>query len=93
MVMFFGLTNSPATFQAMMNSIYQHTITKHKSQGTNICIYMDNIAIATNNMSLSAHVDAILDVLQVVQEHSLFFKLMKCLFHVPSIEYLGLVLE
>jgi hypothetical protein len=30
-VMFFGLTNSPATFQAMMNSIYQQAITKHES--------------------------------------------------------------
>jgi hypothetical protein len=30
-VMFFRLTNSPATFQAMMNSIYQQAITKHES--------------------------------------------------------------
>jgi hypothetical protein len=32
-IMFFRLTNSPVTFQAMMNSIYQQTITKHESQG------------------------------------------------------------
>ena len=25
-VMFFGLTNSPATFQAMMNALYRNTI-------------------------------------------------------------------
>jgi hypothetical protein len=35
-VMFFGLTNSLAMFQAMMNSIYQQTITRHESRGTNI---------------------------------------------------------
>jgi hypothetical protein len=91
--MFFGLTNSPATFQAMMNSIYQQTIAKHESRGTNICIYMDDIAVTTKNTSLRGHVDAVSDVLQVAKEHSLFFKLSKCSFHVPSINYLGLVLE
>jgi hypothetical protein len=92
-VMFFGLTNSPATFQAMMNSIYQQAIAKHESRGTNIRIYMDDIAVATKNMSLQGHIEAVSDVLQVAQDHSLFFKLSKCLFHAPSIDYLGLVLE
>jgi hypothetical protein len=92
-VMFFGLTNSPATFQAMMNSIYQQAIAKHEGRGTNIRIYMDDIAVATKNMSLSSHVEAVSDVLQVAKDHSLFFKLSKCSFHVPSIDYLGLVLE
>jgi hypothetical protein len=91
--MFFGLTNSPATFQAMMNSIYQQTIAKHESQGTNIRIYMDDIAVTTKNTSLQGHVEAVLDVLQVAKDHSLFFKLSKCSFHVPSIDYLGLILE
>ena len=35
-VMYFGLTNSPATFQTMMNYIYCNTILKHKPQGTTI---------------------------------------------------------
>jgi hypothetical protein len=92
-VMFFGLTNSPVTFQAMMNSIYQQTIAQHESRGTNIRIYMDDIAVATKNMSLPSHIEAVSDVLQVAKDHSLFFKLSKCSFHVPSIDYLGLVLE
>jgi hypothetical protein len=92
-IMFFRLTNSPAMFQAMMNSIYQQTITKHESRGTNIRIYMDDIAVATKTTSLQGHVDAVSDVLQVAKEHSLFFKLSKCSFHVPSIDYLGLILE
>ena len=33
-VMFFGLTNSPATFQAMMNALYQEVIQKHEERGT-----------------------------------------------------------
>jgi hypothetical protein len=40
MVMFFGLTNSPATFQMMMNTIFQ----KEVSQGW-LSIYMDDITI------------------------------------------------
>jgi len=35
-VMYFGLTNSPATFQTMMNYIYRDTILKHKPLGTTI---------------------------------------------------------
>ena len=35
-VMFFGLTNSPATFQAMMNALYRDTIQKHEARGTTI---------------------------------------------------------
>ncbi len=40
MVMFFGLTNSPATFQTMMNTIFRDLIDKGS-----ITIYMDDIAI------------------------------------------------
>ena len=46
-VMFFGLTNSPATFQTMMNHIFRSIIAKHELLGTSICVYMDDIAIAT----------------------------------------------
>ena len=55
-VMFFGLTNSPATFQAMMNSLYRDTIARHEVKGTFIRIYMDDIAIATCTPSLEAHI-------------------------------------
>jgi hypothetical protein len=42
MVMFFGLTNSPATFQMMMNMIFQKEVT----QGW-LSVYMDDITIHT----------------------------------------------
>ena len=41
-VMFFGLTNSPATFQTMMNTIFQELITDGS-----ITVYMDDMAIYT----------------------------------------------
>jgi hypothetical protein len=40
LVMFFGLTNSPATFQTMMNDIFQDLISKGV-----ICVYLDDILI------------------------------------------------
>ena len=40
LVMFFGLTNSPATFQAMMNEIFRMEV----AQGW-LSVYMDDIAI------------------------------------------------
>ena len=35
-VMYFGLTNSPATFQTMMNYIFRDVISKHAQKGTTI---------------------------------------------------------
>ena len=43
--MFFGLTNSPATFQTMMNEIFQDLI----SEGI-VCIYLDDILIFMETM-------------------------------------------
>jgi hypothetical protein len=97
-VMYFGLCKLPATFQAFMNDIYRPTITKHNLLGTAICVYMDDIAIATKislspSQSHAAHVAAVSDILKVALEHDLYFKLEKCVFHAPSIDYLGVILE
>jgi hypothetical protein len=92
LVMFFGLTNSPSTFQEMMNVIYKEVIEKHAARGTIIWIYMDDIAIATTG-TLQDHIDAVRDVLRVAEQHDLYFKLSKCTFHASSIDYLGVIIE
>jgi hypothetical protein len=92
LVMFFGLTNSPSTFQEMMNVIYKEVIEKHEARGTIIRIYMDDIAIATKG-TLQDHIDAVCDVLRVAEQHDLYFKLSKCTFHASSIDYLGVIIE
>jgi len=43
-VMFFGLTNSPATFSHAMNHMFQCLTNKYP---TELFVYMDNILIAT----------------------------------------------
>src|SRR6266702_752206 len=91
-VMYFSLTNLPVTFQTMMNYIYHDVILKHKSKGTTIHVYMDDIGIATHT-TLTDHILAVNDVLRVAYEHDLYFKPEKCLFHAPSMDYLGVILE
>jgi hypothetical protein len=86
-VMFFGLTNSPATFQAMMNHIFQEEI----REGW-LVVYMDDLLIATKDDPI-LHKQCIERVLQRLLDHDLYLKLSKCEFHKQRIEYLGVVLE
>ena len=58
-----------------------------------IQIYMDDITVATKDLSLLLHKAAVSDVLQVAKDNSLFFKLLKSVFHAPAINYLGVILE
>jgi hypothetical protein len=92
MVMYFGLTNSPATFQTMMNHIFRPLIDRHALLGTTIRVYMDDIIIGTSS-SIADHTAAVHDVLDLLAEHDLFVKLSKCRFHVPRVNYLGVILE
>jgi hypothetical protein len=45
LVMFFGPTNSPASFQTMMNDIFKDIITEDV-----VCVYLDDILIFTETM-------------------------------------------
>ena len=90
--MFFGPTNSPATFQAMMDSIYRPVVEKWAQRGTRIKKYMDDITIATSTNEAN-HTEAVKDVLQVAEDHDLYFKPEKCIFHASLIDYLGVILE
>jgi hypothetical protein len=92
LVMFFGLMNSPNTFQEMMNVIYKEVIKRHTARGTTIRIYMDDITIATTG-TLQDHIDTVRDVLCVAEQHNLYFKPSKCTFHASSIDYLGVIIE
>jgi len=85
LVIFFGMTNSPATFQTMMNDIFQDLI----AEGIMV-VYLDDILIFTRTEE--EHAKAIRRVLQVLQKHKLFLCLEKCEFCKERIEYLGLVI-
>ena len=92
LVMFFGLTNSPSTFQAMMDHIFRPLKDIHRLKGTEIIVYMDDILIATSS-HISDHRTAIHDVLNLLEEHDLYLKPEKCLWESPRADYLGVILE
>jgi hypothetical protein len=92
MVMFFGLTNSPATFQHMMDTIFADIKEKHALLGTSIQVYMDDIMIASSS-GLVGHRAAVHDILDLLSEHNLFLKPEKCKWETDSIDYLGVILE
>lgn len=85
MVMFFGLTNSPATFQTMMDDIFQDLIATGK-----VVIYMDDILVGTE--TLDEHRLIVTEILKRLQEHDLFLKPEKCTFETKEVEYLGMIL-
>jgi hypothetical protein len=83
--MFFGLTNSPAMFQTMMDAIFREEIASG-----DVIIYMDDILIATTG-SLDHHRNMVAHILSKLREHDLFLKPEKCHFHKQEVEYLGVI--
>ena len=88
-VMFFGLSNSPPTFQQFMDRIFAPL--KQKYPGL-LFIYMDDILIATGE-NLKLHWCIVHNVLNLLERESLFCKLSKCQFELHSITYLGIVVD
>src|ERR1700720_1874632 len=86
LVMFFGLTNSPATFQTMMNDIFQDLI----SEGV-VCVYLDDILIFMESMEEHNRITRL--VLEWLREYKLYFRHEKCEFAQPKIKYLGLIIS
>jgi hypothetical protein len=86
LVMYFSLTNSLATFQTMMNEIFQDLIT----EGV-ISVYLDDILIFTN--SLEEHCQTTCLVLDCMREHKLYLQPEKCEFEKTKIEYLGVIIS
>src|SRR5487761_1795964 len=94
-VMFFGLTNSPATFQTMMNSIFAPEIAQAW-----LTVYMDDMAIHTRRQEketeaqhLERHRSHVRTILTKLKEHNLFLKPEKCTFEQTSIEFLGVTVD
>ena len=86
-VMFFGLTNFPATFQAMMNNIF-----KDKIREGWVSIYMDDILIHIDN-DIAKHQEYVHQILQKLEENDLYLKPEKCAFEQQRIKFSGVVLE
>jgi RNase H-like domain found in reverse transcriptase/Integrase zinc binding domain/Reverse transcriptase (RNA-dependent DNA polymerase) len=84
-VMFFGLQNSPATFQHFMDDSFADLVNKYLGQ---ILIYMDDILLCSDNLT-ELHVITY-EILDHATKLSLFFKPSKCHFEKNRIQYLGI---
>ena len=69
--MFFGLTNSPVTFQTMMNDLLRNMI-----EAGDIAAFIDDVIIGIETEE--GHDDIVEKVLRKMAENYLFVKLEKC---------------
>lgn len=82
LVMFFGLTNAPAVFQALVNDFLRVSLYHF------IFVYLDDILIFTCTSTEHIH-----QVLQQLLENCLFVKVKKCQFHARSVTFLWYIIE
>ena len=85
----FGLRNTLATFQRLMNKVMRPVKAKF---GEDIQTYMDNVIIATKD-DLHYHWEVVHAVLLSMREALLFLKPEKCEFEKWLVKYLGLLFD
>jgi len=86
MVMFFRLTNSPATFQAMMNDLLRDLVVEEK-----VAVFIDDVMVATETEE--GHDEIVEEVLRRLEENDLFVKPEKCVWKVREVEFLRVIIR
>lgn len=81
LVMPFGLTDAPATFQSVMNTIFAHLLRK------GVLVFMDDILIYL--ATFEEHCALLQQVFEILRDNQFSVKLSKCSFAQQTIEYLG----
>ena len=84
-VMFFGLTNSSATFQAMMNDLLRDLVVEEK-----VAVFIDDVMIATETEE--GHDEIVEEVLRRLEENDLFVKPEKYVWKVREVGFLGVII-
>jgi len=84
-VMFFGLTNSPATFQAMMNELLRDLINTGK-----IAVFIDDVIVGIETKE--GHDKLVAEVIKRLEENDLYVKPEKCRWKVREVGFLGVVI-
>ena len=84
-VMLFGMTNSPATFQMMMNEILRDLINEGK-----VAVFVDDILVGTETEE--GHDKIVKEILKRLEENDLYIKPEKCVWKVQKIGFLGIVI-
>ncbi len=85
LVLPFGLSNTPAVFQALVNDVLRDMVDQV------IYVYLDDILIFSH--SLQEYVQHVRQVLQRLLENGLYVKAEKCVFHAQSGPFLGYIVS
>ena len=85
MVMFFGLTNLPVTFQTIMNDLLRDLVVEEK-----IVVFIDDVMIATETEK--GHDEIVEEVLRRLEENDLFVKPEKYMWKVREVGFLGVII-
>ena len=83
--MFFGLTNSPATFQAMMNELLGDLINMGK-----VAVFIDDVIVGMEIEE--GHDELVAEVIRRLEKNDLYVKLEKYKWKVREVEFLGVVI-
>ena len=84
-VMFFEITNSLATFQAMINEILWDLINKGK-----VAAFVDNILVGTETEK--GYDEIVEKVLKRLEENNLYVKPEKCAWKIKKVLFLGVIM-
>ena len=85
MVMFFGLTNSPATFQAMMNELLRDLINTGK-----VATFIDDVIVGTEIEK--GYDELVAEVIRRLEANDLYIKPEKYKWKVREVGFLGVVI-
>ena len=77
----FGVTNGPTTFMCPMKSVFSRYLDKF------VLVFLDDIVIYSKNVE--GHEEHLRLKLQLLRDHKLYAKLIKCDFYKDRIHYLG----
>ena len=83
--MFFGLTNSPAIFQVMMNKLLRDLINTRK-----VAAFIDNVIVGMEMEE--GHDEIVAEVIRRLEKNNLYMKPEKCKWKVREIGFLGVVI-
>ena len=85
MVMFFGLTNSLATFQAMMNVLLRDLFNIG-----NVVEFIDDVIVGTEDKE--GYDKLVAEIIKRLEENNLYIKPEKCKWKVKEVGFLGVVI-
>jgi len=84
-VIFFGLTNSLAMFQTMVNELLRDLINTGK-----VAAFIDDVIVGTEIED--GHDEIVAEVIKRLEENDLYVKLEKCKWKVRKVGFLGIVI-